>query len=141
MNMHNLTNHIIAVANENHRTITNIQLQKVLYFTLRYSVPLIGLENAKEIYDEPFLVWQYGPILKSQYNKFYTYGTSPIIEDLPQSEDYKRLNNLIIRLLDMDVFKLINASKTHNFWKQNENKIVNGRSTIAYPLNEVLHEN
>ena len=122
MNMHNLTNHIIAVANENHRTITNIQLQKVLYFTLRYSVPLIGLENAKEIYDEPFLVWQYGPILKSQYNKFYTYGTSPIIEDLPQSEDYKRLNNLIIRLLDMDVFKLINASKTHNFWKQNENK-------------------
>lgn len=141
MNMHNLTNHIIAVANENHRTITNIQLQKVLYFTLRYSVPLIGLENAKEIYDEPFLVWQYGPILKSQYDKFYTYGTSPIIEDLPQSEDYKRLNNLIIRLLDMDVFKLINASKTHNFWKQNENKIVNGRSTIAYPLNEVLHEN
>ena len=141
MNMHNLTNHIIAVANENHRTITNIQLQKVLYFTLRYSVPLIGLENAKEIYDEPFLVWQYGPILKSQYDKFYTYGTSPIIEDLPQSKDYKRLNNLIIRLLNMDIFKLINASKTHNFWKQNENKIVNGRSTIAYPLNEVLHEN
>lgn len=141
MNMHNLTNHIIAVANENHRTITNIQLQKVLYFTLRYSAPSIGLENAKEIYDEPFQVWQYGPILKSQYNKFYTYGTSPIIEDLPQSEDYKRLNNLIIRLLDMDVFKLINASKTHNFWKQNENKIVNGCSTIAYPLNEILHEN
>jgi phage protein len=56
MGMHNLTNHIIAVANKNQRTINNIQLQKILYFTLRYSVPLIGLENAKEIYDEPFLV-------------------------------------------------------------------------------------
>lgn len=56
MSMHNLANHIITVANENHRSITNIQLQKILYFTLRYSVPLIGLENAKEIYDEPFLV-------------------------------------------------------------------------------------
>lgn len=141
MNMQKLTNHIIAVANENHRTITNIQLQKILYFTLRYSVPLIGLKNAKEIYDEPFLVWQYGPILKSQYDKFYTYGASPIIEDLPQSENYKRLNNLIIRLLDMDVFRLINTSRNHNFWKQNKNKIINGRSTIAYPLNEVLRKN
>lgn len=45
MNMQKLTNHIIAVANENHRTITNIQLQKILYFTLRYSVPLIGLKK------------------------------------------------------------------------------------------------
>lgn len=139
MNMHDLANHIIAVANENHRTITNIQLQKVLYFTLRYSIPLIGLENTKEIYDEPFLVWRYGPILKSQYDRFYTYGASPIIEDLPQSEKYKRLNKLIIRLLDMDVFRLINASRTHNFWKQN--KIAEERSTIAYPLNEVLRKN
>ena len=141
MGIHNLTNHIIAVANENHRTINNIQLQKILYFTLRYSVPLIGLENAKEIYDKPFLVWQYGPILKSEYDRFYTYGTNPIIEDLPQSEKYKRLNKLIIRLLDMDVFRMINASRTHNFWKQNKNKIINGRSTIKYPLNEVLREN
>lgn len=83
MGMHNLANHIIAVANKNHRTINNIQLQKILYFTLRYSIPLIGLENAKEIYDEPFLVWHYGPILKSEYDRFYTYGTNPIIEDLP----------------------------------------------------------
>lgn len=141
MGMHNLTNHIIAVANKNQRTINNIQLQKILYFTLRYSIPLIGLENAKEIYNEPFLVWQYGPILKSEYDRFYTYGTNPIIEDLPQSEDYKRLNNLIIRLLDMYVFRMIDASRTHNFWKQNKNKIINGRSTIEYPLNEVLREN
>ena len=141
MGMHNLTNHIIAVANKNQRTINNIQLQKILYFTLRYSVPLIGLENTKEIYDEPFLVWQYGPILKSEYNRFYTYGTNPIIEDLPQSENYKRLNKLIIRLLDMDVFRMIDASRTHNFWKQNKNKIITGRSTIEYPLNKVLRKN
>lgn len=141
MGMHNLANHIIAVANKNQRTINNIQLQKILYFTLRYSIPLIGLENAKEIYNEPFLVWQYVPILKSEYDRFYTYGTNPIIEDLPQSEDYKRLNNLIIRLLDMDVFRMIDASRTHNFWKQNKNKIINGRSTIEYPLTEVLREN
>ena len=37
--------------------------------------------------------------------------------------EQKRLNNLIIRLLDMDVFRMINASRTHNFWKQNKNKI------------------
>lgn len=141
MGMHNLANHIIAVANKNQRTINNIQLQKILYFTLRYSIPLIGLENAKEIYDEPFLVWQYGPILKSEYDRFYTYGTNPIIEDLPQSENYKRLNKLIIRLLDMDVFRMIDASRTHNFWKKNKNKIINGRSTIEYPLNKVLRKN
>ena len=141
MTMHKLTNHIIAVANKNNRTINNMQLQKVLYFTLRYAVPLIGLDDVKKIYDESFLVWQYGPIVESQYNRFYTYGTNPIIEDTQESESYKRLNNLIIRLLDMNVFITINASLTHNFWKQNKDKIIDGRSTIAYPLSEVLAKN
>lgn len=140
MNMRKLADHIISVANQNGRSITNLQLQKILYFTLRNSVPIIGIDGAEKTYDEPFLVWKYGPVVKSQYDRFYSYGSSPIIEELPESEEYAGLNDLIIQFLDMDVFRMVNASHTHSFWKQNESSLVYGRSNIEYPLKEVLRK-
>lgn len=138
MSMQDLTKHIIAVANDNGKTITNLQLQKILYFVLRNSVPLIGRELAEKTYDEKFLVWQYGPVLKSQYDRFNSYGSSPILEDFQQSKVFQALNDYILKLLDIDVFKMVNASHTHKFWKENQDKILFGRSNIEYPLEEVL---
>ena len=140
MSMRELADHIISVANKNGESITNLQLQKILYFTLRNSVPIIGEEEVEKTYDEPFLVWKYGPVVKSQYDRFYSYGSSPIIEDLPESEKYAGLNVIISKLLVIDVFRMVNASHTHKFWKQNESRIVCGRSDVEYPLKEVLRK-
>lgn len=138
MSMQDLTNHIIAVANDNKKTITNLQLQKILYFVLRNSVPFIGKKLAEKTYDEKFLVWKYGPVLKTQYDRFNSYGSSPILEDFQQLEVFQSLNAYILKLLDLDVFKMVNASHTHKFWKENQDKILFGRSNIEYPLEEVL---
>lgn len=42
MTMRELAEHIISVANEKGKPITNLQLQKILYFTLRNSVSRMG---------------------------------------------------------------------------------------------------
>lgn len=46
MSMKELAEHIIYVAHKNKKSITNLQLQKILYFSLRYSVSEIGLRAA-----------------------------------------------------------------------------------------------
>lgn len=139
--MEALTEHILAVARKNDIFITNLALQKVLYFTLRNSKNILSQEQLEEVYDEPFLVWRYGPILESQYQRFYSYGSGFILEDFEENESYQLLNDLILRYLKADPFRMVSSSQSHPFWRQNEEYIVNGRSYVAYPLEAVLRPN
>lgn len=74
MSMKELAEYILYVAHKNKKSITNLQLQKILYFSLRYSVPEIGLRAAIQTYDEPFTTTKYGPLVKSQYQRFLVMG-------------------------------------------------------------------
>ena len=38
MNIKDLSDHIIGLAQKNHIPITNLHLQKILYFTLKYCI-------------------------------------------------------------------------------------------------------
>ena len=138
MSMKELAEHIIYVAHKNKKSITNLQLQKILYFSLRYSVPEIGLRAAIQTYDEPFLTTRYGPLIKSQYKRFEGYGSSPIIGDATQHEEYNALNKMILELLDKDVFVLVKSSQLNDFWKRHEEEIVKEGLAIQYPIEAVL---
>ena len=138
MSMKELAEHIIYVAHKNKKSITNLQLQKILYFTLRYSVPEIGLRAAIKTYDEPFLTTRYGPLIKSQYKRFEGYGSSPIIGNVTQHEEYNALNKMILELLDKDVFALVKSSQLNDFWKRYEDEIMKEGLAIQYPIEAVL---
>lgn len=138
MSMKELAEHIIYVAHKNKKSITNLQLQKILYFTLHYSVPEIGLRAAIKTYDEPFTTTKYGPLVKSQYQRFMGYGSSPIIGDASQHEEYNALNKMILELLDKDVFALVASSKLNKFWKRHEDEIIKEGLQIQYPIEAVL---
>lgn len=78
MTMLNFANHILAVAYENNLSISNTQLHKVMYFVMREQK--YNYELLSKIYDEPFCVWRYGPIVPNVYRKFRIYGASSIID-------------------------------------------------------------
>lgn len=67
--MEELANHVIAVSQENNLSVSNLELQKILYFTLRNSRNVLDEEEIKDTYDEPFLAWPYGPVTKSASDK------------------------------------------------------------------------
>jgi uncharacterized phage-associated protein len=136
--MKELAEHILYVAHKNKKSITNLQLQKILYFSLRYSVPEIGLRAAIQTYNEPFITTKYGPLVKSQYQRFYGYGSSPIIGNATQREEYNALNKMILELLDKDVFVLVKSSQLNDFWKRHEEEIVKEGLVIQYPIEAVL---
>ena len=138
MSMEELANHVIAVAQENNFSVSNLELQKILYFTLRNSKNVLDEETIKETYDDPFLAWPYGPVARKQNRRFRSFGCSPIIGVFDKTPKYEPLNPIILRFLKINLFKMVDASHTHNFWKENSNLIMSGKRDIEYPLDEVL---
>lgn len=138
MNILNFANHILAIAYENKLSVSNLELQKVMYFAMREHKD--NLDFLHEMYDEPFYVWQYGPIIPSIYRKYRGYGSRAIIEKGERSNEYNIFDNSIIKLLKEDLFTLIDKSREHKFWQENKDKIVNGTSDVKYTLDDVLND-
>lgn len=138
MTMLNFAKHILAVAYENNLSVSNLQLQKVMYFAMREQKD--NHELLSKMYDEQFYVWRYGPIVPSIYKKYYGYGSRAIIEKGDRTSEYSIFDNSIIKLLKEDLFTLVDKSREHKFWQENEDKIVNGTSDIKYKLGDILNE-
>ena len=137
MSILKFANHILAIAYENNLSVSNLQLHKIMYFVMREHKD--NHELLSEIYDEPFYVWRYGPVVPKIYRKFRIYGASSIIEKGEKNSEYSIFNNSIIRLLNEETFTLVDKSREHKFWISNKDKIVNGTSDIKYTLNDVLN--
>ena len=141
MTMMDLAHHIIAVAHENNIPVTNLQLQKVMFFSLKHAMNanLLPQEVIEEMYDRPFLVWRYGPVVEDVYNEFSVYGATPILDDytLVKELDNEGFNREICDLLKQNVFKLVRESRQESFWKENESQIIFGRGNARYQLDDV----
>lgn len=137
MSMLNFANHILAVAYENKLSVSNLGLQKVMYFTMREHKNNHVLLS--EIYDEPFYVWRYGAIVPRIHKKYSGYGSRTIIEKGEKNIEYSIFNDSIIKLLKEDLFTLVDISREHKFWQKNKDKIVNGTSDVKYTLDDVLN--
>lgn len=139
LNMFSFAKHIIATAHANGLKITNLQLQKVMYFALRYAIKSesISKDTIKEMYDEKFLVWRYGPVEKSIYEKYKIYGSDPIMDEYITLDVLKPLNSKIIELIKDNPFKLVKDSHKEPFWQENEKYIEGWRSNKSYSLKNV----
>lgn len=138
MNMLNFAKHILEVAYENKLSVSNLQLQKVMYFAMREQKNNYKLLN--QMYDEPFYVWRYGPVVPKIYRKYRIYGASSIIEKGQKSDEYSIFDESIIKLLKEDLFTLIDKSREHKFWQKNKDKIVKGTSDVKYELDDILND-
>lgn len=66
---------IICKMNETGKEITQLKLQKLLYFTEAY---YMATYNKNELYKEQFYAWTYGPVCKEVYDEYKIYLSSPI---------------------------------------------------------------
>ena len=138
MSMRKLADHIIAVAQKNSLPITNLQLQKVMYFVIKIAKQenLIDLDQLNEIYDEKFQVWAYGPVIK-EYARFKKFASEPIVGDFQASEEYRVFDDFIVELLNVSVFTLVDLSHRVPFWANSKNKIHGFRSEVTYTLDDI----
>lgn len=141
MTMLNLANHIIGHAQNTGTGITNLQLQKVLYFTIVNGLNqnLINNEWLEHEYDDPFLVWRYGPVVEDIYERYSIFGASKIFIPQEENDNYRMLNDIIDNLLQENVFDLVNKSHKHTHWRENKEHINYGRSDVPYDLEDLIN--
>lgn len=141
MTMRDFAHHVISVAHQNDVSITNLQLQKVMYFTLKQGIneDLINREILEEQYNIPFVTWPYGPVVPDLYFEYNKFGSSPIVSDKETtSETFNELNPIILKLLDIPVFDLVKNSHEEEVWASREDGIFTGVERHEYTLDEVL---
>ncbi len=139
LNMDTFADHIISVAKENNFPITNLHLQKFMYFTLKLAKEdnIINEKILREMYDQQFEVWTYGPVVRQQHLRFKRFASEYILGNFKQNLILTPLNPIILELLTVDIFTLVDISTRLPFWVQNRDKIKNGMSEIEYSFDDI----
>lgn len=75
-----VANAFIQLANEKHESITNMKLQKLVYFAQGFHV---ATKDGQSLFDDPIEAWQYGPVIPQLYHKFKLYFAGRIPESHP----------------------------------------------------------
>lgn len=87
--------YILAFANETGESVTNLKLQKMLYYAQAWHLA----NFSRPLFDEDFEAWVHGPVLPSLYHQFKQSGYAPIVtglreEDISTKFDDQTLNFL-----------------------------------------------
>lgn len=82
-----LVSYIITYSNHIGDLVTNLRLQKLLYFIQKEHLQQYGVPA----FVDDICAWQYGPVVPSVYYEFSRYASTPIIE----IEEVNDLNNLV----------------------------------------------
>lgn len=138
-----VANYVIEHARKHNQFITNLHLQKILYFL--QAATLVKFESP--IIKGDFSKWNYGPVLREVYSAYKDYGSSPIDDfapnididngewtiNEPQKIDTSILedktiksfiDNTVSKLLDMNAWKLVDLTHEQDLWKNEETEIV-----------------
>lgn len=140
MTMQKLANHIIAVAQKNEKSIDRYKLQKVMYFVLKTAKEkeLLTQKELKDVYNEPFLLYLYGPSLISQLERFEVFRGAPIIgSGFDINPELNKLNPIILKYLEKPLIDLVMESRETPFWKNNSKCITGFKSNIPYQLKDL----
>lgn len=90
--------------------ISNLQLQKILYYVLG----AFWKEKGYQVFDNEVQAWSYGPVIKDVYDMFCMYGGIPICDlydDVSIEDDDKRIiDKVLAECRAMYVWDLVDKS-------------------------------
>lgn len=146
--------YIVKKAQKLGKKITNLQLQKILFFmAAEYQR---GGANYPFSEEEKFEAWGYGPVMPEVYQEYKGYESAPIETYKHDFFDYKTcqwkernvdendidlkfkniVNKYLDKLLKINVFKLVFYTHNQQFWINNKDT-----RNSKYPASEVKFQN
>lgn len=103
--------------NKEREGITNLKLQKILYFAQAYYLAKLG----KPLFSDVIEAWEYGPVVPSVYHQLKHRGNRVLICEKDQSdiseEDKKILANIWETFGGYSASRLVDISHAHSPWK------------------------
>ena len=74
----NSADFLLCESRERGEILTNLKLQKLLYYAQAWHLALLD----RPLFDEDFQAWVHGPVLPSQYFRFSDFKWKPILVDI-----------------------------------------------------------
>lgn len=115
--------HIIDYSHEIGYGISNLKLQKVLYFVQAEFL----VSTPSPCFSDIIEAWDFGPVVPAVYHRYKVYGSAIIpasnapwmsIFEQPISEDDKRLiNSVVDKLIGYSAATLVNVTHNQAPWK------------------------
>ena len=104
--------------NKEREGITNLKLQKVLYFAQAYYLSKVG----RLLFSDNIEAWAYGPVVPDVYKKFRSNKSNPIIFEKDTSslsdEDKEILKKVWGTFGGYSASKLVDITHAHTPWKE-----------------------
>lgn len=104
VNVYELSRYVIKKYTENETDITNLKLQKILYYIQGYFLKF----RSRPAFDEDIYRWPYGPVVKEIYFEYNGNGARPIClsqEDMNIVTDLNDVNKADMKIIDYIIFK------------------------------------
>ena len=139
MSIERLADHVLAVADQEGERITNLQLHKILFFSIGMAIrnKVDQVDILKENFDKVFERWRYGPVVPSLYHRYNHYGYRKIEDEGHYQEDYDFLNEIITSLLSVDVYRMVSLSHQMEAWDEYEDDILERLPVPKYTIEEI----
>ena len=139
-----MANFVIDLSIQEENLITNVQLQKILFFLQGYSLQ----KYSKPILADNFSKWQYGPVIEKVYQEFKSNGSEKISDkaveivddcsffnikeygplvsdDLGGKKNFEDIECFVKNLIMIDPWELVKMTHDHLSWKNYEPRIIN----------------
>lgn len=130
-----LSEYIIRRASERGQFVTNLKLQKTLYYVQGYLLRVYP----EAAFNDEICHWQYGPVVPRVYFAYSPYGSSPLNSD--ETTNLPKVEKSIKQLIDCVIDECLKHSarelvtKTHEEapWEETEpNQVITQDSITKY---------
>jgi uncharacterized phage-associated protein len=109
--------YILAVAYENGDVVTNLKLQKLLYYAQAWYMVNHG---GKKLFSDAIEAWKFGPVIKDVYDLYKFYSRNTIEEDITKLEpdDRKFMDKFLSEFMDYSALSLGNMIHNELPWQE-----------------------
>lgn len=135
----NIARYVINYAKDHNCNITNLKLQKILYYI--QAAFLVKSQGTEGCFKESIVAWQHGPVVKVVYNEYMKYGAGEIprqeyeskivfengnmkLEKIPfndsflSEDDEKEIKKVLSALLPIGAWQLVTYTHQEKPWKE-----------------------
>ncbi len=135
-----VANYLIFLASQENQEkeregITNLKLQKILYFAQAYYLAKLG----KPLFAEKLEAWNYGPVVPGVYRKFKRHGSNPIIAEKDKSTLAEKDKEILKKVWDAfggySASRLVEIVHAHIPWKESSasaDKVISHKAIKDY---------
>ena len=115
--------YIIQQTNKNNKPVSNLQIQKLLYFA--------HANSGATLIDDKFEAWKNGPVVREVYNELRINGADKIINiqntDInPTDKEKEILDNTIKQYENRGAWEMVKLSHSENgAWRKTANEFIN----------------